>query len=261
MTDGTGITHQNSKVAHMHNKEAHVISSRNGGMARTGRGLLVSALLAVLVVMMPAQARSTDFAEQQQIVDKAKMTLEAFGADPGLKGSIQDLGPQAKALFIVPQFMRGAFVFGGAGGSGVLLVRNEKSGKWGQPAFYNIGSASFGLQIGADVSEIVLVVRTTKGVEEFYSSDFKLGANAGMAVGPVGEGASVHGIAADIVSYAKKKGAFAGMALEGAFVTVSDDSNAAYYGSAVRPSDILLKGEVSNPKSIPLRDAATKLMK
>jgi lipid-binding SYLF domain-containing protein len=107
----------------------------------------------------------------------------------------------------------------------------------------------------------VLVVRTTKGVEEFYSSDFKLGANAGMAVGPVGAGESVHGIAADIVSYAKKKGAFAGMALEGAFVTVSDDSNAAYYGSAVRPGDILLKGEVSNPKSIPLRDAATKLMK
>ena len=218
-------------------------------------------MIAILILSSASPVFSAEAMAQQQLVDKAQMTLEAFGADPNLKDALRELGPQARALFIVPQFMRGAFVFGGAGGSGVLLVRNEKSGKWGQPAFYNIGSASFGLQIGADVSEIVLVVRTMKGVEEFYSSDFKLGANAGMAVGPVGEGASVHGIAADIVSYAKKKGAFAGMALEGAVVTVSDDSNAAYYGSAVRPGDILLKGEVSNPKSIPLRDAATKLMK
>jgi len=218
-------------------------------------------MIAILIMFSASPVFSAEGMAQQQLVDKAQMTLEAFGADPNLKDTLRELGPQARALFIVPQFMRGAFVFGGAGGSGVLLVRNDKSGKWGQPAFYNIGSASFGLQIGADVSEIVLVVRTTKGVEEFYSSDFKLGANAGMAVGPVGEGASVHGIAADILSYAKKKGAFAGMALEGAVVTVSDDSNAAYYGSAVRPGDILLKGEVSNPKSIPLRDAATKLMK
>lgn len=238
-----------------------MITSSNGCIARTGRSLLALTLLAVFGAILPTPAQSADPMEQQQIVDKAKMTLEAFAADPGMKAAIQDLGPQAKALFIVPQFMRGAFVFGGAGGSGVLLVRDDKTGKWGQPVFYNIGSASFGLQIGGDVSEIVLVIRTTKGLEEFYSADFKLGANAGMAVGPVGEGASVHGIAADIVSYAKKKGAFAGMALEGAFVTVSDDSNAAYYGRAVRPADVILKQEVSNPKSLPLRDAATKLLK
>ena len=76
-------------------------------------------------------------------------------------------------------------------------MRDEKTGNWGDPVFYTIGSASFGLQVGGDVSEIVLLVRTLKGLEEFYCSDFKLGANAGMAVGPVGEGASVHGLAAD----------------------------------------------------------------
>jgi len=235
--------------------------TRNARIAWPGQSALALAVLAVLVAILPTQARSAGFSEQQQLVDKAKMTLEEFAADPGLKGSLQDLGPHSKAVFIIPQFMRGAFVFGGAGGSGVLLVRNEKSGKWGQPVFYNIGSASFGLQIGGDISEMVLVIRTPKGLEEFYSNDFKLGANAGMAVGPVGEGASVHGIAADIVSYGKQKGAFAGMAVDGAFVTVSNDSNAAYYGKAVRPSDIILKDEVSNPKSVPLRDAATKLIK
>ncbi len=145
------------------------------------RGVVPALCAAAMMLAMALPAGSADFAEQQQLVDKAKLTLEAFTADPALKDPLRDLGPQARALFIIPQFMRGAFIFGGAGGSGVLLVRHEKSGTWGQPVFYNIGSASFGLQIGADVSEIVLVVRTTKGLEKFYSSDFKLGGNAGMA--------------------------------------------------------------------------------
>jgi len=219
------------------------------------------ALLVALFAMVPVHTLAADFAEQQQLVDKSRLTLEAFAGDPGLRGPLRELAPQAKALFIVPQFMRGAFIFGGAGGSGLLLVRDEKTGKWGQPAFYNIGSASFGLQIGGDVSEIVIVVRTMKGLEEFYRSDFKLGGSAGMAMGPVGEGASVHGISADIISYARQKGIFAGIALDGAFVTVSDASNAAYYGLPVRPIDIFFKGDVSNSKSLDLREAATKLMK
>lgn len=233
----------------------------NCRVSQAGRSLLALVLLAIFVTMIPAQAKSGDFAEQQILVDKSKLTLEAFAADPSLKGAIGDLSREARALFIIPQFMRGAFIFGGAGGSGVLLVRDEKTGKWSQPVFYNIGSASFGLQVGGDVSEIVLVVRTKKGLEEFYMNDFKLGANAGMAVGPVGGGASVHGIAADVLSYARKKGVFAGIALEGAGVTVSNDSNTAYYGKPVRPIDIVVKGDVSNAKSLPLRESAAKLMK
>ncbi|HEY7532699.1 MAG TPA: lipid-binding SYLF domain-containing protein, partial [Nitrospiraceae bacterium] len=151
--------------------------------------LLATLVLAILVVMVPSLVPVGEDLGQQQLVDKARLTLEAFAADPDLKEPLRELGPQARALFIVPQFVRGAFIFGGAGGSGVLLVRDERTGKWGQPVFYNIGSASFGLQVGADVSEIVLVVRTRKGVEEFYRSDFKLGGNVGMAVGPVGTGA------------------------------------------------------------------------
>jgi lipid-binding SYLF domain-containing protein len=193
-------------------------------------------------------------------VDKAQLTLEAFAADGQLKDSFKQLSKEARALFIIPQFMRGAFIFGGAGGSGVLIVRDEQSGKWGDPVFYNIGSASFGAQIGADVSEMVLIVRTKKGLEEFYTNDFKLGANAGMAIGPVGAGMAAKGIAADIVSYARKKGAFAGMALDGAFVSVSNDSNQAYYGKPVRPTDIIVKKDIGNPKSLQLRAAADKLM-
>ena len=200
-------------------------------------------------------------ATQQQLVDKAQLTLEAFAGDPQLKEALKELNKEARALFIVPQFMRGAFVFGGAGGSGVLIAGDERTGKRGDPVFYNIGSASFGAQIGADVSEMVLIVRTKKGLEEFYTNDFKLGANAGMATGPVGGGMSAQGLAADIIAYARQKGAFAGMAIDGAFVSVSNDSNQAYYGKPVRPTDIILVKEIGNPKSLQLRAAADKLMK
>jgi len=221
---------------------------------------LMAAVLFGTVVAVSAPALAADFAEQQQLVDKAKMTVEAFISDPSGGPATRELKGETKALFIVPQFLRGAFVFGGAGGSGVLIVRDEKTKKWSEPAFYTIGSASFGLQIGGDVSEMIFVVRSQKGLEEFYRTDFKLGADASMALGPVGEGGSAKGITADLVAYAKKKGAFAGVAVDGSIIAVSDDSNEAYYGKPVRPTDIIVKQSVSNPKSGELRNAAAKLM-
>jgi SH3 domain-containing YSC84-like protein 1 len=218
-------------------------------------------IMTMLMVLDPSPTFPAEGAQQQQLVDKAQLTLEAFATDPEMKESLQYMGKEARALFIIPQFMRGAFIFGGAGGSGVLIVRDEQSGKWGDPVFYNIGSASFGLQIGADVSEMVLIVRTKKGLEEFYTNDFKLGANAGMAVGPVGAGMAAQGIAADIISYARQKGAFVGMALDGAFVSISNESNQAYYGKPVRPTDIIVKKDIGNPKSLQLRSTADKLLK
>ncbi len=217
-------------------------------------------IMALLSMVGSSPAFSADATAQQQIVDKAQLTLEAFASDGQLKDVFKQLSKEARALFIIPQFMRGAFIFGGAGGSGVLIARDERTGKWGDPVFYNIGSASFGAQIGADVSEMVLVVRTKKGLEEFFTNDFKLGANAGMATGPVGGRHGRSRYHADIVSYAKQKGAFAGMAVDGAFVSVSNDSNQAYYGKSVRPTDIIVKKEIGNPKSLQLRAAADKLM-
>ena len=219
------------------------------------------AVTIALVVMGSSRSLSAEATMQQQLVDKAQLTLEAFASDPQLKDQLKGLSKEARALLIIPQFMRGAFIFGGAGGSGVLIARHEKTGKWGDPVFYNIGSASFGAQIGADVSEMVLVVRTKKGLEEFFTDDFKLGANAGMATGPVGAGMSAQGIAVDIICYARQKGAFAGMALNGAYVSISNESNQAYYGKSVSPTDIVVKQEIGNPKSLSLRAAADTLMK
>jgi lipid-binding SYLF domain-containing protein len=235
--------------------------AENRRVSRLRLLLAGAVLLGATATPFATSASAADVAEQQRLVEKARLTLLAFAADPGLQAALREWSPETRALFIVPQFLRGAFVFGGAGGSGLLLVRDEKTGNWGDPVFYTIGSASFGLQVGGDVSEIVLLVRTIKGLEEFYRSDFKLGANAGMAAGPVGKGASVHGLAADIIAYARKKGVFAGIAINGAFVAVADEANEAYYGRPVRPTDVAIKQSAYNPRSLDLRNTATTVMK
>ena len=234
---------------------------RNRRASSLTRLLVGAILLSIPSMLMANPARAADIAEQQRLVEKARLTLMAFAADPGLKSALREWSPETRALFIVPQFLRGAFVFGGAGGSGLLLVRDERTGNWGDPVFYTIGSASFGLQVGGDVSEIVLLVRTPKGLEEFYRSNFKLGANAGIAVGPVGKGGSVHGLVADIIAYARKQGVFAGIAIDGAFVAVADEANRAYYGKPARPIDIAITQSAYNPQSLDLRNTATTVMK
>src|SRR6476646_7749964 len=133
------------------------------------------------------------------------------------------MNSQGKVLMFAVK--RCGFIAVLAGGSGVLLARDEKTGQWSQPAFYNIGAVSFGIQAGGDASELVFVVTSQRALEKFYSSDFKLGADTGITVGPVGGSTSVAGVGADIVSYGRTKGAFGGMALDGAIIAVSDESN------------------------------------
>lgn len=217
-------------------------------------------LLGAVIATGMSAVISSASTEQQQLIDRAKLTAEAFATDPQ-QAEIRQWVKNSKGLFIVPQLFRGAFVFGGTGGGGILLVRDEKSGEWSQPAFYNIGAVSFGLQAGADTSELIFIVRTQKGLEEFYRSDFKLGADVGVSLGPIGNSNSMEGIAADLVSFGRTRGAFMGMALDGAMIAVSDTSNSAYYGKNVRPTDILVKKTVSNPASAELRGAVASFTK
>src|SRR6476660_9003850 len=237
-------------------------SARRGPMPHMPWQFIVSLIgvmfAATTVTMSPAYLEAST--EQQQLIDKAKLTVEAFATDPEQE-DVRQWVSSGKGVFIVPQLLRGAFVFGGAGGGGILLIRDEKSGEWSQPAFYNIGAVSFGLQAGADTSELIVIVRTQKGLEEFFRSDFKLGADVGVSIGPLGSSASVEGISADLVSFGRTKGAFMGMALNGAMIAVSDDSNSTYYGKAVRPTDILVKKSVANPASAQLRNAISALTK
>lgn len=234
---------------------------RNQGASRRLLRVLACAALSGLVACATTPSSSSGASEQQQLVDKARMTWERFAAHPVMNSELRDWLRVAKGVFIVPQIIRGAFVFGGAGGSGVLLVRDEKTGEWSQPAFYTIGSASFGLQIGGDVSEVIFVVRSQRGLEQFYGSQFKLGMDIGVAAGPAGGSMSLKGITADLFVYALAKGLFGGTALDGSIIAALAESNQAYYGQPVRPADILAKGSVRNPQSEGLRNAVAQGMR
>ena len=133
-------------------------------------------------------------------------------------------------------------------------------GKWGGPAFYTIGEASLGFQIGGQASEVILVALTDRDVASLLSTSAKLGADVGIAVGPVGAGAeaATANLSADLVSYWRAKGLFAGISLEGAVVAVRDAFNKAYYGKEVTPTAILVQREVSNSQAAGLIGVVSK---
>jgi lipid-binding SYLF domain-containing protein len=139
----------------------------------------------------------------------------------------------------------------------VLIVKDAKTGQWSQPAFYTLGSVSFGIQFGGEAAEVIMMVRTQKAVDKLLTSSFKLGGDTSIAVGPVGGGAKSN-VVADIFSFSRSKGAFAGIALDGAVISTKDKWNNAYYGKAVTPVDILVKRSVSNPNSAELIKAVTQ---
>ena len=201
-----------------------------------------------------------DASETKQLVAKSKLTFDKFVATKEL-GAFRDLLKTAKGVFISPQMLEGAFVFGASGGSGVLVARDPGTGGWNGPAFYTVGEVSFGLQAGGKASEVVMLAMSDRGVNALLSPSVKLGADVGVAAGPVGAGASAAtaNISADILTFALSKGLYAGASLEGAVVAVRNQWNGAYYKKpGVTPSDILIRKAVSNPESAKLIAAVSK---
>jgi lipid-binding SYLF domain-containing protein len=220
-----------------------------GGVA----GLLLALAFFAFSVQPAAAAEPV---EQQGTVDKALVTFRNFMADKELEWFHNNL-KDAKALMIVPNLLKAGFILGGSGGSGVLVARDEQTGDWSQPAFYTIGSVTFGLQIGGESAEVIMMIRTQKALDALFTTEFKLGGDASVSAGPVGVGTKA-AVTADIVSFAKSKGLFAGLNLEGAVVKVSDKSNKAYYKKKASPVDIIVKKTVSNPGSNKLRKELKK---
>jgi lipid-binding SYLF domain-containing protein len=201
-----------------------------------------------------------DAQDARHLVDKARLTFESFMADKDLGPSVRSLVKRAKGVLIYPQVLKGAFLVGVSGGSGVLLAHDAKARKWGGPAFYTIGEASFGLQAGGQASEVILVALTDRGVTALLSTSAKLGADVGVALGPVGAGAeaATANLSADIISYSRAQGLYAGISLEGAVVAARDGLNKAYYGKEVTPTAILVRHEATNPQAAGLIGAVSK---
>ena len=211
----------------------------------------------LICTVMPAVAADSD--EAQGIVDNARVTFNNFMRDSNYTWLHENL-KEAKGLLIFPQVIKGGFIIGGSGGTGVLVVRDGKTSDWSQPAFYTIGSVSFGLQIGGEAAEVIMMAMSQKAIDSLFASSFKLGADTSIAVGPVGGGAKGN-VTADFISFAKSKGLYAGLNLEGSVVDVRDSLNKAYYGKNVSPVEIIAKKEAINKGSAALRETLKKAIK
>ncbi len=230
---------------------------------RHGWKRIVSCAAAALVLLAVAAVPRVwaDAQDARELVEKARLTFESFQCDPQLGSGLRAIVRRAKGVLIYPQVLRGAFLVGGAGGNGVFLARGKEGDGWSGPAFYAMGQVSFGLQIGGDASEVVVVALTERGVNALLSPSGKLGGNASIAIGPVGAGAAAatENLSADLVSYTRNKGLYAGVSLEGAVVATRDHWNQAYYGQPVTTTDILVARKVSNPQAAELVAAVARV--
>ncbi len=238
------------------------MNKNNRFLLKYKAGLSVAAVIMLIASFaalgMPAVASANDMQKAQALVDKARITFQSFMNDSNFTWLHENLD-RARGILIYPQVLKGGFIFGASGGNGVLVGRDEKTGSWSEPAFYTLGSVTFGLQIGGEAAEVVVVAMTQKAIDSLLSSSFKLGGDTSIALGPVGIGAKANmdlpSVTADFLSFSRAKGLYAGLNLEGAVVGVRDSLNGAYYGRAAVPTDILVKHDVTNPRAAQLQQS------
>jgi lipid-binding SYLF domain-containing protein len=204
--------------------------------------------LLVLATFGPIALAQTDQA------DRVREATTVFGEimaaeDKAIPASV--LG-KAEAIAVFPSTLKGGFIFGAHRGRGVISARAAGSRRWTTPAFLTVTGGSFGAQIGGQAVDIVLVIMNRRGLEQLLQNEFKIGADASVAAGPVGryaEASTDVQLRAEILSYSRSRGLFAGITLQGSTVSEDADSNEAFYGRRLRTRQILLDGEASAPRS------------
>jgi lipid-binding SYLF domain-containing protein len=212
--------------------------------------MMRKSLVLLLLVCFLTPILSADDASDTKAsgrVQAAGTVLDEIQAAPD-KGIPQEVLGSAECVAVVPSLLNGGFVFGGRYGKGVASCRTPKG--WSAPAFFMIGGGSFGLQIGGQATDVVMLIMNKRGMENLLSSKFKLGGDASAAAGPVGRHASADTdwkMRAQVLTYSRSRGLFAGLELTGAVIKQDKDSTRDFYGHMV-PFSTSLKGEVDAPK-------------
>ena len=183
--------------------------------------------------------------EAERVRDASSVLSEIMNApDSEIPRELLD---EATAIAVIPHAVKGAFMVGGEYGKGVVVHRGD-TGDWSAPSFISLGGASFGFQVGATATDYILVFTNREGLEPLLKGKVKLGGDASIAAGPVGRRANASTdvtLNAAIYSYSRSKGAFAGVSLDGAVLTIDDSANENAYGSGLTGRDILLHRKVS----------------
>lgn len=208
-------------------------------------------MLLLCATALPAFAMS----EAEEVVDKSRTAAESMFSDPNFP-LLLDLTTKAKAVLIVPNMVRAGLIFGGRGGNAVLIARDGDGG-WTAPAFYTLGGVSWGLQIGIQSSQLIIVIMTDKGLKAVMDRKVSLGADANVALGELGAGAQAStglDLKADMYAFARSSGAFAGVALDGTVIAPRQSFNDEFYGSGTSPQAILVERTASSPRAQGLID-------
>lgn len=217
------------------------------------RGLRAAVIAVFTVASLGWSSASADN-EAAALVTESRLTIDRLLADEDFFELPQFIRG-AKGIYIVPQLVKGGFIIGAEGGTGVLLARGT-DGSWSSPAFYTLAAGSLGLQIGGEVKEVVFVLMSDKVVDALLSSEFKLGADASISVGPMGRGVEASrstDFSADIYAFSKSVGLFGGGALEGAKFFERESLNNSYYGGNATARSIVIDRRFSNPQADSLR--------
>ncbi len=219
---------------------------------------ILTLLAAALLLASTQVARASD---QQEVVDGATIVADKIQSGAGAATNIRELLHRARGILIVPSLLKGGFILGGQGGTGVLLVRDANN-TWSSPAFYGMAGGSLGLQIGVEVSEVALVIMSDKALEAILRNEFKVGAEAGLTLATVGAGAeasTTSNVGADIYSFSESKGLFGGVALQGAALNPKPDWDRVYYGRTIALRDIVIERKASTSGATRLRAALDQI--
>ncbi len=206
-------------------------------------------LVAYSLIAIPLQGQ--DKKEKERLENCGTVVQEIMDIPDNIP---QDLIDKADCIIVYPSVVKAAFVFGGSYGRGAMVCRTGENftGPWSAPTMMALEGGSFGLQIGAQATDFVLLVMNERGAKSILSSKVKLGADASAAAGPKGRNAEASTdvtMRAEILSYSRARGLFAGISLAGSTVRPDNSANENLYGKRVDPGDIIFKGTVPVPPS------------
>ena len=212
-----------------------------------------ASLMSMLLVVLPVLSSSVLAADQRKDEDRLRNSGTVLKEILDVPDDIpQDLLDKADCVVVFPSVLKAAFIVGGSYGRGAMSCRQGEDfrGQWGAPTMMALEGGSFGFQIGGEATDFVLLVMNERGASGILSSKVKLGADASVAAGPVGRTASAETDAtlrADILSYSRARGAFAGLALEGSTVRPDNSANREIYEQKLSAKEIVLTGRVAVP--------------
>jgi len=209
------------------------------------RALLVAVAAVLAATPLLARVQSD---EEKRITDSAAV-LETLVRAPDQE--IPDyILERAEAIVVIPSLVKGGFIVGAQHGRGIMSVRDRETNTWGAPGFVVLTGGSIGWQIGLQAVDLVLLVMNREGVKDLLDNEFKLGANASVAAGPVGrqgEASTDASLSAQILAYSRAKGLFAGLSLEGASLRIDRDAIERFYGKSISKDEMVRGISITTP--------------